>query len=305
MALADSLIGMGYLAMELGELEEGERLRRESVSIRRRIGDRAEIAYGLMNLGWSLVWLGRFGEALSVVTESLHHWKDLGLEDRAGAVRTPGLLGSTQLHLGQYDVARATLQKALTLASRYVPPRPVGDPTGRVLQALGAAALGEKAHLRAERQLQQCVEALEHTIHFWTRLDLGRALAELAVAERALGRTASAWHHLGEALLAIDAAGGCGFSLPMASDVFLAGALLLADRGEQERAVELCSLAYRQPHVANSRWYEDVFGQQMAAVEETLPPDVVAAARDRGRARDPDATAAELLADFSAESSGE
>ena len=75
-------------------------------------------------------------------------------------------------------------------------------------------------------------------------------------------------------------------------------ALVLADRGEIERAVELYALASRYPMVANSRWYEDVAGQHIAAVAATLPPDVVAAAQERGRARDLKATIAELLVEL-------
>ena len=55
--------------------------------------------------------------------------------------------------------------------------------------------------------------------------------------------------------------------------VTLAGiALLLADEGQVERAVELYALASRYPFVANSRWFEDVAGSQItAAVAANLP----------------------------------
>ena len=72
-------------------------------------------------------------------------------------------------------------------------------------------------------------------------------------------------------------------------------ALLLGDAGEPERAVELYALASSYPFVANSRWFEDVFGQHIEAVAATLPPDVAEAARERGRARDLQATVKELL----------
>ena len=73
---------------------------------------------------------------------------------------------------------------------------------------------------------------------------------------------------------------------------------LLADRGEVERAVELYALASRYPYVANAQWFEDVAGRHIAAVAASLPPEVVAAAQERGRARDLWATAEELLAEF-------
>ncbi len=75
-------------------------------------------------------------------------------------------------------------------------------------------------------------------------------------------------------------------------------ALLLADLGKKERALELYALASRYPLVANSRWFEDVAGRRIAAVAATLPPEVVAAAQERGRARDLEATVAELLAEL-------
>ena len=72
-------------------------------------------------------------------------------------------------------------------------------------------------------------------------------------------------------------------------------AALLADQGEVERAVEVYALAARYPFVANSRWFEDVAGKDVAAAAEALPPEVVAAAQERGRAADPWAVAEELL----------
>ena len=75
-------------------------------------------------------------------------------------------------------------------------------------------------------------------------------------------------------------------------------ALLLVENGRLERAVEVYALASRYPFVANSRWFEDVAGRHIATVAAALPPDVVAAAQERGRARDMDATVAELLAEL-------
>jgi hypothetical protein len=71
-------------------------------------------------------------------------------------------------------------------------------------------------------------------------------------------------------------------------------ALLLADAGEVERAVELYALASRYPYVANSRWFEDVVGKPVSAVATSLPQEIVATAQERGRARDLWATAEEL-----------
>jgi hypothetical protein len=60
-----------------------------------------------------------------------------------------------------------------------------------------------------------------------------------------------------------------------------ATALVLADAGEAERAVELYALGARYPFVANSRWFEDVVRKYIAAIAATLPPEVVATAQER------------------------
>ena len=75
-------------------------------------------------------------------------------------------------------------------------------------------------------------------------------------------------------------------------------ALLLADRGEPERAVELYALAARYPFVANSRWFELVFGRHVAVVAGSLPPEAAAALQARGRDRDLWATVDELVAEL-------
>jgi hypothetical protein len=68
--------------------------------------------------------------------------------------------------------------------------------------------------------------------------------------------------------------------------------------------VELYALAARYPIVANSQWYEDVAGRHVAAVSAALPPDMVAAAQERGRARDINETVAELLIALEDENAG-
>jgi len=116
----------------------------------------------------------------------------------------------------------------------------------------------------------------------------------VAYTDRGLDNRPLAQQHLTEALGMVANSGNFFAlvgSLPLA-------ALLSADRGEIERAVELYALARCYPHVANSCWYEEVAGRRIAAAAEILPPEVVTAAQDRGQARDAMATAVELLAEL-------
>jgi hypothetical protein len=62
--------------------------------------------------------------------------------------------------------------------------------------------------------------------------------------------------------------------------------MVLADAGNTERAVEVYELACQDPFVANSRWFETVYGSRVADAASQLPEEVVQAARERGAALD-------------------
>ena len=72
-------------------------------------------------------------------------------------------------------------------------------------------------------------------------------------------------------------------------------ALVFAEMGKRELAVEVHALAFQQPMIGNSRLFADVAGTQLEAVARTLPPDIAEAARARGREADLWQRAAELL----------
>ena len=116
----------------------------------------------------------------------------------------------------------------------------------------------------------------------------------LGLAARGLERRDEAWRHLATALERT----GKGPRFLELMTVLAGIALLLADEGQVERAMELYALASRYPFVANSRWFEDVVGNTLAEVAATLPVERVAILQESGRARDVVTTAAELLAEL-------
>ncbi len=73
---------------------------------------------------------------------------------------------------------------------------------------------------------------------------------------------------------------------------------VLAQHGQPERAVEVYALASQHPQIAASRWWADVAGRHVAAAAMTLTPEVLAAARKRGQARELQATLQELSAEL-------
>jgi tetratricopeptide (TPR) repeat protein len=279
--IAMSLDMLSLIAMFQGQLEEGERLVREGLTIRQKLGDRANIAHGLNALSRTLVWRGTFSEAYPLLEESMAIFNDLGLP-------SPILgLSEVNVHLGRYDQARAQGLASLALNQEL----DHGVHIGYSLLILGEVAIALKEYTEAERLLQESVATFRA---IGEQHDLGLALADIGIAAYNLGHILQARQYLYEALQ--SAAKVPTFKLLVW--VIPVMSLLLADQGEKERSAELYALASRHPFVANSRWFEDIAGKHIAAVAATLPPEVVAAAQERGKARDLWETAAELLAEL-------
>jgi predicted ATPase/DNA-binding SARP family transcriptional activator len=215
-------------------------------------------------------------------------------DERAGAAVSADLLdlvrAFNQMHLGHYERARARTTACL---ARF---RGTGYRWGmeRCCCYLALAALATGACDEAQRWLQESAGLCREISQ---RGHLGQALALLALVARGSGNLPLARQHLGEALRV--AAPVHDYETFMFGIIVVsATALLLADEGQLERAVELYATASRYPLVVHSRLVEDLAGRQMAAVAAQLPPDAAAAALARGRARDLAAAMAGLLAEL-------
>jgi len=279
--IARSLSLLGTIALYQGQVEEGERLVREAWGIFEEI-------WGVHPMGWTLGWVlcarGRFADALRELEENRAQ-----REERGAPTVGHVWLAAAKAHLGRYSEARAHGEQALA-ASRA---GDVSQEIGFSLLTSSWPALAEGAHAQAQAVLDGSVAVYRN---------LGQvdqacwAEACLGYAERRAGRCDLALQHALATLqtgVELHAFFPLVFGLPLA-------ALLLADEGRTEQAVEVHALASRYPFVANSRWFEDIAGREIAAAAAVLPPDVAAAARRRGRARDLWATTEELLAELGA-----
>jgi predicted ATPase len=281
--LVNSLTLLGMTLRTLGQFGEAERVGQEGLAIAREMGDRALILEALYPVARVLMWKGEFAESRVLAEEGLKIGNDLDARYSFNYIFLTHSLGYTMAHLGRYEEARVHTQQALALAQD-------SDPIaiGLALLVLGLVALAEGNPAEARQYLQEGTAVMRERRE---QPSVGTLLAALAGAARGLGRLAQARELLCEAFqLYREIRNGLTplIALPVA-------ALLVADGGEAERAVELYALASRYPHVANSRLWEDIAGQHIAALAATLPPDVVAAAQERGRARDLWATVEELL----------
>lgn len=282
--VADSLMGLSWVAGHLGQFVKGERMAREAVAIRRNMGYQSGLADGLRVLACMLVYSGRFDEARLLLEEAVTLHEDLGM--RTHLALTIDSLGWAKEHLGQYQQAREQMQIALT-RSRESGSR---QGVGYALLGLGEIALAKESYPDARRLLGQSA-AIFREIGQPDYLCL--ALVALGHVAREMGLHSRAKQHLDKAL---RTATEIGAFVPLLFSFSLA-ALLLADQGDGEEAIELYALMSRYPYAGNSQYQEDVTGKRVAAIASTLPSETVTAAQERGRARDLDATAAGLLAE--------
>jgi predicted ATPase/DNA-binding SARP family transcriptional activator len=286
--VAYSLGRLGTLALLQGQIE-GERLVRESITIYQKIGDRASMAYGFYIAGMALMTLGAFDEAHSLLDENVAVCKDMGAcSDIADVMQS-----CAKVHLGQYEQGRAQAEEGLNVAQEI----DNSLNAGFAFIVLGWEALAREAHTEAQALFQEGASICQSVGH---QDMLSWALAFLGYADREMGQVTTARGHLCQAAqiaLEIQSFVGLLFTLPGI-------ALLLADMDQKDRAVEVYALASRHPAVANSRWFADVVGRFIDDIAATLPPGIVAAAEEQGRARNLDATVTDLLAELRQEIPG-
>jgi hypothetical protein len=118
-------------------------------------------------------------------------------------------------------------------------------------------------------------------------------LANLGYIARALNQIDRSRRYLVRCLVEVKKIG----SLRTAIHALPALALLEADQGNIERAIELYALAHNYPYVANSRWFEDIAGRHINTQSSSIPAERVPIAQNRGRLLDTWETIGQWLAE--------
>jgi tetratricopeptide (TPR) repeat protein len=280
--MADALLNLGIISWVQGRLDEAQRLFREGLGICRTLGDRNLMFFILHRMAEVLGGRGMFEDGLALLESDSDLAYDRGYA--YGAWLLLPFLGEAKVHLGRYEEARADAQQG---AARAVLPWSVGF--ARFVEGLAVVAQG--AHLEAMTLFQESVAVFEEARH---RENRGWALGPFGLAARGAGETALARQCVAEALeIGVE----LGVFMPVMYGLPVA-ALLLADGGAVERAVEAYACASRHGFVANSRWFEDVAGQPLRTMAASLPTEAVESAQEQGRLKDWNVMAAELLSEL-------
>jgi tetratricopeptide (TPR) repeat protein len=270
---AQSLVLLGLIALRIGQLEQGEALLRQSIGQLRELGERVDLADGLHYLGFATFLQGRFEEGIVLQEECLALADDLALGHPRGMALHA--LGNYYAMLGQYEKARtyatSGLAHARTLSDAYV--------IGSTCLVLGLISLAQQDYGSSQRWFEQSLAAYrgmgQQDGQSWS-------LTSLGYAALGLGNLTQARLYLGEALQT-----GASVNSFLSTILALSGvALWMARTGEVERAVELWALLSRYPLVSNAPFFQDIVGRFIDAAAADLPPEMVAAARERGMAGD-------------------
>lgn len=285
---ASSLKKISFELVHKLQFEEAEHLAREALSIYRESDDRPLIlgAYGMLSS--LLVWQGKFSEARFLVQENLAVYKDIGSHRRLSDANA--ISGFPDLYLGAYEQAYNQAKYSLSLC-REIKDRENIYGSMYAIDILGKVALAKNSFVEAE---QYILELLPLCQRFGWMENEAQAWACLGYIARETDQRVLAKNHFYKALgVAVEEEGFLALihTLPGIS-------LLYADQGEKVRAVELYALAATQGFVANSKWFDDIAGDEIAAVAEGLPVELVEVAKVRGRSLDLWETAAYLLNEF-------
>jgi predicted ATPase/DNA-binding XRE family transcriptional regulator len=230
-ARADALHGKGMLAHWQGNYEATEALYRESLALRRALGDERGIALSLNSLGILADDVGDYKLALTLQQESLRRWEALGepwgiahaLCDIGNIAKTQARNAEAQSlyerslklfeqvgdlqgvamvldNLGELAMRQCAYDRAVTLFEKALPvQRALGYSQfiARLLNKLGTAKLAQGEIEQARALLEESL-ALQQTLG--DRRGIGFSLIQLGNAARAGGDTELAATHYRESL---------------------------------------------------------------------------------------------------------
>jgi tetratricopeptide (TPR) repeat protein len=265
--LSDSLKLLGRLAQVQGRSNEAVRLINQGLSKTPKYNP-IGIAVGLCGLGFALACGGEFSEAETCMSEGLDIYQELG--SRREPLFFMLSLDWINLHMGKYQGVHERVLDALDQARQLANKKAIVAG----LENLGMIALAKKDYDEAQERFQESITEFRQLVR---SPDEGGSQACLGLAVRGLGYRTEAWNNL---------KAGLGWAVEKHHFYSLVNALsgialMLADEEEFERALELYTLALKHPFVANSHWFEDVAGREIAANTANLPPQVAEAARKR------------------------
>ncbi len=275
------LNGLGMNATYRDEYAEAARCLEEAVRVARAFGEAWDLWAALINLGWVRLLEGDLDASRAAFEETYERASDLGNPRLlAFALSKLGLLADAE---GRYEEAMRLHMEANALFDA------AGDRggAGYTLSRASLSAYGLGDYPGAMRLGRAGYEAFSEVNHRWGVIS---ALCRMGFAALALGDRTEAGEHLSVALERAHAARAISLELLALSGV---GALL-AEEGEAPRAAVLLTFALGHEQLPAA--YGFAARPALDALEASLSPDELAAAREAAAAADLDELLEEALA---------
>ena len=277
-AMADARENTAVLAWFLGEFDLALDALEEALNLSQQAGQQYRAAFYQLYIGLTQAYRGRFPQAEALIQGVVTDQR-LDNDDKL-------CLALVHIHRGQYEAGRAQAGMVTDAAGG-------GYNLAWPLRLLSWAALAREDYAEALALSQQSLESCQ-TLTSLKREWVAWSQASLGPALHGLGRHNEAKQVLFQAL---QTCVEMRAFLPLMHLMPIIPVVLVEDEDDRlkERAIELYELAKSIPFVANSRLFEDIAGRHIRNAAANMPPEVVAAAQERGRALDLDAAVRELL----------
>ena len=281
--VAISLRGMATIARFQGRIQDAVEQMRQSNSIFEDLEDWWQHAFGLTQLAGIMVHGGQYIESLRLFDQAVAVYRKLGLPGEPG--QTTLVSAVALIELGRYDEAETLNEQGLSLYAEVTPET--------VRLNIGRVALAKGDYQKAREDLTSALASLHKAEIMQTT---GSCFGYLGMAALGLREFEEAQQAIRKAL---EIAAGTQLYLPSLI-ALLAAALESCMLGKIDASIEFYALALKHKHVANSQWHEDVVGRHIEAAAKTVSPEMVEAARARGRNRELHMTILELLERYEA-----
>jgi len=302
--IAQALSFLAGVQDRLGNRQECYRLGLEVLEILNDLGDPFLIANIKTELSWTYMLIGEWDRGLQLAQELDAYYQHIG--GQYAQAESQLILGTGLFYAGRFDESRPRLLKSREASSRlglrfYVYFLElflcnIDFMTGRYEDAVATAGklIEEHDYFASnclaftgavdiiEGRLQQARWHLERSLEAFFRSDrrdfIGLPLAFLSLVAYLNRDFRKAQSYLIDAL---------GYflrypSFPVSCFCLAELALILAEKGDVEQAVELYAAVFGHPFVRNSQLYNDLYQKRLDSLSEAVPADVLEAARQRG-----------------------
>jgi predicted ATPase/DNA-binding SARP family transcriptional activator len=276
-----ALSNLAQAASEQGAYDAAKTHLDEMLSLARACDDRPHIALALSTLG-SIAWRwGDIEQADRCNQESLAIYKELG--DQHRIPRILNVLGILAILRERYDLAEGYWEEGLAMVQEMGDRQVMAD----MLNNLGYINHHNMGNLeKAEQYYQESLSIGQEIGH---RHGVTSTLSNLGHLYVLMGEHAPAWDYLRQALSESTAIRDA----PLTLDALVGVARLRAETGREVSAAELLGVAMNHPSAGVDS--VQVAETVLTGLQESLPPEQLEIALERGKTLELDDVVADLL----------